>query len=67
MCLGNFCLRTLFEYQSAIVREDMEAVEEILLTLRKEQRSKVTRFLEAWGASLRIIELNRKTDSFASV
>lgn len=57
----------IIEYQSAILRGDMEAVKEILPTVWKEQWSKVARFLQARGASLRIIELNRKTDSIAFV
>jgi len=37
------------EYQTAIVREDMEAAAEILTTLPKEALSKVARFLEGRG------------------
>lgn len=39
----------LIEYQSAILRDDMETATEILPTIPKEQRNKVARFLEARG------------------
>ena len=45
---------TLIEYQSAILREDMEAAAEILPSIPKEQRNKVARFLEARGEPSRI-------------
>jgi len=37
----------LIEYQSAILRGDMEAAKEIFPTVPKDQRSRVARFLEA--------------------
>lgn len=40
---------TLIEYQSAVLRDDMEAAAEILPSIPKEQRNKVARFLEARG------------------
>lgn len=39
----------LIEYQTAILRDDMEAAAEILPSIPKEQRNKVARFLEARG------------------
>ena len=39
----------LIEYQSAVLRDDMETAAEILPSIPKEQRSKVARFLEARG------------------
>jgi len=39
----------LIEYQTAVLRGDMEAAEEILPTIPKEQQNKVARFLEARG------------------
>ena len=39
----------LIEYQSAILRDDIETANEILPTIPKEQRNKVARFLEARG------------------
>ena len=41
----------LIEYQTAILRDDMETANEILPTIPKEQRNKVARFLEARGTS----------------
>lgn len=41
---------SLVEYQSAVLRGDMDAAEEILPTIPKEQRNKVARFLEGRGA-----------------
>lgn len=40
----------LIEYQTAILRGDMDAAEEILPSIPKEQRSRVARFLEARGS-----------------
>ncbi|KAL5529865.1 SEC27 [Sanghuangporus sanghuang] len=40
---------TLIEYQSAILRDDMETAAEILPSIPKEQRNKVARFLEVRG------------------
>jgi coatomer subunit beta' len=42
---------SLVEYQTAILREDMEAAAEILPTIPKEQQNKVARFLEGRGES----------------
>jgi coatomer subunit beta' len=42
---------SLVEYQTAILREDMEAAEEILPSIPKEQQNKVARFLEGRGVS----------------
>ena len=39
----------LVEYQTAVLREDMEAANELLPTIPKEQRNKVASFLEARG------------------
>lgn len=41
---------SLVEYQTAILRGDLEAAKEILPTVPQEQRNKVARFLEAQGA-----------------
>lgn len=43
----------LVEYQTAVLRGDMEAAAELLPTVPKEQRNKVARFLEARGLSSR--------------
>lgn len=40
---------TVVEYQTAVLRGDMEAAAEILPTLPKEQLNKVARFLEGRG------------------
>lgn len=37
------------EYQTAVLRDDMEAAAEILPTIPKEQLNKVARFLEGRG------------------
>jgi coatomer subunit beta' len=42
----------LIEYQSAILRGDMDTAEEILPSIPKEQRNKVARFLESRGTHL---------------
>lgn len=39
----------LIEYQTAVLRGDMEAAAEILPTVPKEQQNKVARFLETKG------------------
>lgn len=39
----------LIEYQTAILRGDMETASDILPTIPKEQQNKVARFLEARG------------------
>lgn len=39
----------LIEYQTAVLRGDVEAAAEILPTVPKEQQNKVARFLEARG------------------
>ena len=41
---------SLVEYQTAVLRGDMEAAEEILPNIPKEQRSKVATFLEGRGS-----------------
>ena len=41
----------LIEYQTAILRGDMDAAAEILPSIPKEQRNKVARFLEARGTA----------------
>lgn len=43
---------SLIEYQTAILRGDMETAESILPTIPKEQLNKVARFLEARGTSI---------------
>lgn len=40
---------SLVEYQTAVLRGDMDAAEEILPNIPKEQRSKVATFLEGRG------------------
>ena len=40
----------LVEYQTAVLRGDMDAAEEILPTIPKEQRNRVASFLEGKGA-----------------
>ena len=39
----------LIEYQSAVLRGDMDAAEQILPSIPREQRNKVARFLESRG------------------
>ena len=41
---------SLVEYQTAVLRGDMDAAAEILPSIPKEQRSKVASFLEGRGA-----------------
>ena len=41
----------LIEYQTAVLRGDMNVAEEILPSVPKEQQNKVARFLEARGLS----------------
>lgn len=41
----------LIEYQTAVLRGDMEAAEEILPAIPKDQQNKVARFLETRGLS----------------
>jgi coatomer subunit beta' len=41
----------LIEYQTAVLRDDMNLAESILPSIPKEQKSKVARFLEARGQS----------------
>lgn len=43
---------SMVEYQTAILRGDMESATEILPTLPKEQLNKVARFLESRGTML---------------
>lgn len=40
---------SVIEYQTAVLRGDMAAAEQILPTVPKDQRSKVARFLESKG------------------
>ena len=40
---------SVIEYQTAVLRGDMAAAEQILLTVPKDQRNKVARFLESKG------------------
>ncbi len=40
---------TVVEYQSAILRGDMETAESILPTVPQDQRNRIARFLEAQG------------------
>lgn len=50
MNIFNYVLSlALVEYQTAVLREDMESAAEILPTIPKEQRNKVASFLEARG------------------
>ncbi|EPQ58853.1 coatomer protein [Gloeophyllum trabeum ATCC 11539] len=51
---------SLVEYQTAVLRGDMEAAEEILPTIPKDQRNKVARFLE--GRDLKELALQVATD-----
>jgi len=50
----------LIEYQSAILRGDIEAAEDILPTVQKDQRSRVAHFLEA--RDLKELALQATTD-----
>jgi coatomer subunit beta' len=52
----------LIEYQTAVLRGDMEAAEEILPTVPKEQQNKVARFLEARGLPSKSNGINRIFD-----
>lgn len=49
----------LIEYQTAVLRGDMEAAEEILPTIPKEQQNKVARFLETRGYYFRNVWCQR--------
>ncbi len=40
---------TLVEYQTAVLRGDLETAQELLPSIPAEQRNKVARFLEAQG------------------
>ncbi|KAF7798395.1 hypothetical protein EIP86_009616 [Pleurotus ostreatoroseus] len=51
---------SLVEYQTAVLRGDMEAAEEILPTIPKEQRNRVASFLE--GRGLKELALQVTTD-----
>ncbi|KDQ63948.1 hypothetical protein JAAARDRAFT_27621 [Jaapia argillacea MUCL 33604] len=51
---------SLVEYQTAVLRGDMDAAAEILPTIPKEQRNKVARFLE--GRDLKELALEVTTD-----
>jgi len=42
---------TVVEYQTAVLRDDMDAAAELLPSVPKEHRNKVARFLEAQGQS----------------
>ena len=48
---------SVVEYQTAVLRGDMEAAAEILPTLPKEQLNKVARFLEGRGRSFTPLEM----------
>lgn len=41
---------SVVEYQTAVLRDDMDAAAEILPTVPKEQRNKIATFLEGKGA-----------------
>jgi coatomer subunit beta' len=43
---------SVVEYQTAVLREDMQAAEEILPTVPKDQLNKVARFLEQRGMNI---------------
>jgi len=47
---------TVIEYETAILRNDLDAAAEILPSIPKEHRNKVARFLEAQGMYLMVIE-----------
>lgn len=49
---GYMLSLSLVEYQTAVLRGDMEAAAEILPTIPKEQRNRVARFLEGRGKQL---------------
>lgn len=50
MVVSGYALSlSLVEYQTAVLRGDMDAAEEILPTIPKEQRNRVARFLESRG------------------
>lgn len=54
---------SVVEYQTAVLRGDMEAAAEILPTLPKEQLNKVARFLEGRGGSFTLILRRLSTHS----
>ena len=52
MNISSFALAlTVIEYQTAILRGDMEAAEAMLPTIPSDQRNRIARFLEAQGVS----------------
>ena len=57
---------TLIEYQSAILRGEMDIAAEILPSIPKEQRNRIARFLEARGAC-RVQLCHTIVDSFVDV
>lgn len=57
---------SMVEYQTAILRGDMESATEILPTLPKEQLNKVARFLESRGTMLSTGRDVRNCDTIGS-
>ena len=52
MNISSYALAlTVIEYQTAILRGDMQAAEEMLPSIPPEQRNRIARFLEAQGGS----------------
>ena len=52
MNISSYALAlTVIEYQTAILRGDMQAAEEMLPTIPPDQRNRIARFLEAQGGS----------------
>lgn len=52
---------SVVEYQTAVLRDDMEAANEILPTVPKEQRNKIATFLESRGTPIgRIIRFSSR-------
>lgn len=49
---GYFLSLSVIEYQTAVLRGDMAAAEQILPTVPKDQRNKVARFLESKGVGI---------------
>ena len=49
---------SLVEYQTAVLRGDMDAAAEILPTIPKEQRNRVASFLEGKGACSSTLSFN---------
>jgi coatomer subunit beta' len=55
---------SVVEYQTAVLRGDMESANEILPTLPKEQLNKVARFLEGRGKLFLIVRVLNKLTEF---